>query len=108
MGTHQGEVKGGEKTSGKHKNYYPAPDLCSFCFNILFASTASSRQPRKKRYKQPAVDSIGIINQVLILCLNPISRNEEWSKAETYHLRAEKREDKVQKANQHKRSKKKL
>lgn len=47
---------------------------------------------QKKRYKESAVDSSGIINQVL-LCLNPISKNEEWSKPETYNLRAEKGEE---------------
>lgn len=60
---------------------------------------------QKKRYKEPAVESTGIINQVLILCLNPISKTEEWSKPETYNLRAEKGEERSQKANHRKRSK---
>lgn len=48
---------------------------------------------QKKRSKESAIDSSGIINQVLILCLNPIAKSEEWSKPETYNLRAEKGEE---------------
>lgn len=60
---------------------------------------------QRKRYKEPAVNSNGVISPVLIWCLNPISKYEEWPKIETYHLKVEKREERVRKANQWKRSK---
>lgn len=67
MRTHWGE----DKVEQKHNNYYPAPNLCSFSFNILFVQAACSRcapppkkKEKKKGYKEFTVDSSSTTNKL--------------------------------------------